>query len=333
MTIECVVGCGRPTETNTCNGCLQKLFEDLRDVEWLVPELDVTITRQSKSSGGGVGFVTGKGETSMPLHLGASAVAAGLRDRLARWVLTLWEENGVRWHRCTACGAEDRSGSGYPACAPDCPTEWDTHLDPLNIPLHALPLARWLLRHPSWIQSYSDGAALFDDLRGAVRHAKATIYGPGDRIYLGICSAPVESPVGDDGDSVLVECQRDLYGLPQRAVVSCPECGSEWDVEARRQHMLASMEDQLLTATEMSRALPNYLARPGDKPITASMIRGYALRGRLLAHGEAAASEQDLMDDAQLVREKRARGRAMAPRYRVGDLLDILEENARAEAS
>lgn len=313
MTIECVVGCGRPSETNTCSSCLRKLFDDLRDIEWLLPELDITITRQSKLSGGGVGFVTGKGEESMPLHLGASAVAAELRDRLARWVLNLWEEHGVRWHRCTACGAEDRSGDGYPPCGPGCPTEWDTHLDPLDIPLHALPLSRWLLRHPSWVQSYSDGAAMFDDIRGAVRHARSTIYGPGERVFLGICSAPVELPVGDDGDSVLVECQRDLYGAKGRAMVACPECGAEWDTGARRRHMLASMEDELLTATELSRALPNYLQRPDDKPVTASMVRGYARRGRLMAHGYAPGS-----GDA---------------RYRVGDLLDILEPTAGAEAS
>jgi len=311
--IECVVGCGRPTETNTCNGCLRKLFDDLRDVEWLLPELDVTITRQAKLSSGGIGFVTGKGEATMPLHLGASAVAAELRDRLARWVWTLWEEHGVRWHRCTKCGAEDRSGDGYPPCTPGCPTEWDTHLDPLDMPLHALPLSRWLLRHPSWVQSYSDGAALFDDIRSAVRHARSTIYGPGERAFLGICSAPVESPVGDDGDTVLVECQRDLYGAKGRPLVACPECGAQWDADERRRYMLKAMEDELLTATELSRALPNYLQRPDDKPLTASMVRGYARRGRLIAHGYAPGSGD--------------------PRYRVGDLLDILEPTATSEAS
>ncbi|MGW3992391.1 hypothetical protein ACWEF6_02775 [Amycolatopsis sp. NPDC004772] len=310
MTVECVAGCGGPTETTMCAGCARKLFDDLREVEWLLPELDITITRQAKLSSGGVGFVTGNGGGSMPLHLGASAVAAELRDRLARWVLNLWEEHGVRWHRCTACGVEDRTGEGAPACAPGCPTKWETHLDPLNIPLHPLPLSRWLLRHPSWVQSYSDGAALFDDIRSAVRHAKSTVYGPGERAFLGICSAPIEAPVGDDGDTVLVECQRDLYGAKGRPWVACPECGAEWDAVERRRWMLHRMRDELLTATELSRALPNYLERPDDKPVTASMIRGYAKRGRLVAHGYAPGSQD--------------------PRYRVGDLLDILEPTAAA---
>lgn len=311
----CLVGCGRPSETAMCRGCLIKLFEMLREIPWLLPELDVTITRQSKMSAGGIGFVTGGGTTSMPLHLGAAEVAAELRDRLSRWVLALWEENGARWHRCAKCGATDRSGDGHPECKPGCPTEWETHLDPLDIAVHPIPLSRWLLRHPTWVQSYRDAPVLFDDIKGAIRHAKSTVYGPAARIFLGICSAPVEVEVGDEGDTVLQECQRDLYGAKGRPIVVCPECGWESDVELRRKIMLSAMENQLLTATELSRALPNYLNRPHDKPVTPSMVRGYARRHPLLlpVRGYAPISGD--------------------PRYRVGDLLDILEPATISEAS
>lgn len=327
-TTLCELDCGQPSETRMCRTCLNKLFDQLREIEWIIPELDITITRQAKISNGGIGFVTGNTGSTIPVHLGASTVAATLRDRLARWIHTLWEDNGPRWHRCTLCGTEDRSGRGVD-CRPGCTTEWETHLDPLDIALHPLPLSRWLIRHPTWISSYEHAAELFDDITGALRHAKRSVFGPANRVFLGICSAPIEVPVGDDGDSVLIECPHDLYGLQDRPAVVCPGCGAEWDAIARRRHMLTAMEDQLLTATELSRALPNYLDRPDDKPVTAAMIRGYAHRGRLLAHSTVDA-DPDVGNDEAVIE---VAGRRREPRYRVGDLLDILEAQIVAEAS
>lgn len=324
MTTTCVLGCGRPTETQLCTVDLKNLLDDLREIELLLPDLDVAVTRQAKIGGSSVGFVSGSSEQRIPVHLGAAAVVAELRDKLAVWVHTLWEENAPRWHRCAACGTEDRGGAGS-VCAPGCPTEWETHVDPLDAAVHPLPLSKWLLRHPSWMSGHAEAAGLHDDVTAAVRHAKRVIYGPAERVYLGICSAPIEVPVGDDGDSVMQECQRDLYGAKDRRAVVCPDCGWEFDADVRRRVMLEAMEDQLLTATEMSRALPSYL----DQPLTASMVRGYALRGRLLAHGTTDADPDDGAVEGVLV----VAGRRRAPRYRVGDVLDVLAEVAAREAS
>jgi hypothetical protein len=324
LTTTCVLGCGRPTETQLCTVDLKNLLDDLREVETLLPDLDVAVTRQAKIGGSSVGFVSGSSEQRIPVHLGASAVVAELRDKLALWVHTLWEDNAPRWHRCTACGTEDRSGNGAD-CEPGCRTEWETHVDPLGVAVHPLPLSKWLLRHPSWMSGHTGAAGLHDDVTAAVRHAKRVIYGPAERVYLGICSAPVEVPVGDDGDSVMQECQRDLYGAKDRRAVVCPDCGWEFDADGRRRVMLGAMEDQLLTATEMSRALPSYL----EQPLTASMVRGYALRGRLLAHGTADADPDDGVVEGVLV----VAGRRRAPRYRVGDVLDVLAEMSAREAS
>lgn len=324
-TNECVLGCGRPTETRLCHIDLKNLLDDLREIEALLPDLDVAVTRQAKIGGSGsIGFVSGSSEQRIPVHLGAAAVVAELRDKLALWVHTLWELNAPRWHRCTACGTEDRSGRGAD-CRSGCPTEWETHVDPLDVAVHPLPLSKWLLRHPSWMSSNDDAAGLFDDITAAVRHAKRVVYGPADRIYLGVCSAPVPVPVGDDGDTVIQECPHLLYGAKDRAVVVCPECGWESDAEPRRRWMLRRMEDQLLTATELSRALPSYL----DQPLTASMVRGYAARGRLVAHGTADAEPEDGAAEGVLV----VAGRRRAPRYRVGDVLDVLADVAAREAS
>ncbi|WP_116201294.1 hypothetical protein [Amycolatopsis circi] len=287
----CATGCGRPTDTALCRTCLDDLTKALREVEWLYPELDVTITRQAKTKRGGVGFVTGGSESSTPSNLGASKVADDLRDNLAGWVQNLWNDYSV-----------DRA--------------------PLDIVIHPWPLARWLLRHPSWMAGCSYAADLFNEITSRVKRAWNTVLGPRDRLYLGICSADLMVG-GDENGEPLEHCDRDLYGLPDRAFVACA-CGWEWDIQERRAWMLKAMEDQLLTATELSRALPTYLDRPDDKPVTASMIRGYAARGRLLPHSDA-ASEDPLLDEVP-------RGRR-APRYRVGDVLDLLAAQLLPEAS
>lgn len=326
MTTTCVLGCGRPTETQLCHIDLKNLLDDLREIETLLPDLDVAVTRQAKIGGSSVGFVSGSSEQRIPVHLGASAVVAELRDKLAVWVHTLWEENAPRWHRCTACGTEDRSGRGAD-CKPGCPTEWETHVDPLDVAVHPLPLSKWLLRHPSWMAGHTEAAGLYDDVTTAVRHAKGVIYGPQARIYLGICSAAMTITVPLDAGPVTVtlQCEMDLYGRKDREFMACPDCGAEHDVAARRKVMLDAMEDQLLTATELSRALPTYLSQD----LTASMIRGYALRGRLLAHGTVDADPDDGVVEGVLV----VAGRRRAPRYRVGDVLDVLADVSAREAS
>jgi hypothetical protein len=325
LTIECVIDCGRPTETRICRPCLADLLDDLREVETMLPDLDVAVTRQAKIGGSGIGFVSGSSEQRIPVHLGAAAVLAELRDKFALWVQNLWEDHAPRWHRCKACGAEDRSGSGAPSCVPGCPTAWETHLDPLVLAVHPLPLSRWLLRHPTWIAEHQAAAELHDDIRAAVRHAKRVIYGPAERVYLGICSYRMEVTVEGAADSVMLECETDLYGHKDRARVVCPGCGAEWDSAERRRWMLVKMEDQLLTATEMSRALPSYL----DRQVTASMIRGFAHRNRLLSHGSVDVDPEVELDEAVV----EVAGRRRSPRYRVGDVLDLLTATTVAEAS
>ncbi|MEV6897475.1 hypothetical protein [Amycolatopsis sp. NPDC051372] len=332
MNNQCATGCGRPADTGLCRSCLDTLLRALRDVEWLLPELDVTVARQSKASRGSIGFVTGSGGQVMPLHLGASNLVDDLRDFLSGWVHNLWEDYSVRWWVCQGCGAEDQTGERQhaapfegTACGS---TRWEPHRHPLDLAIHPLPLSRWLLRHPSWLASAPYAEELNSEILGLVERGKRIVSGPVDRVYLGICSADLHLGDDENGDPIAL-CQRDLYGLANRAYVVCPDCGVEWEMQARRDHMLEAMREQLLTATELSRALPNYLDRPDDKPVTAAMIRGYAKRGRLVAHGESAASEDDLMDGVEQLR----RGRAYAPRYRVGDLLDLLEAQTIAEAS
>lgn len=78
------------------------------------------------------------------------------------------------------------------------------------------------------------------------------------------------------------QCGEDLYAHPKARGVVCrnSECEAEYDIGYRREWLLRQAEGQLLTATEMSWALPELLQRK----LTASTIRNYAHRGRLTQH-------------------------------------------------
>jgi hypothetical protein len=106
------------------------------------------------------------------------------------------------------------------------------------------------------------------------------------------------------------ECGVDLYAHPKASSVSCRNCARDYDIDSRRKWMLTKAEDQLLTATEMSRALPGLL----QQALTASMIRGLAHRGRLTQHPPHHTRPRD-------------------PLYRVGDVLELLNEISIRDAA
>lgn len=281
----CVLNCGRPAD-NMCGICWKELKTCLEDVEQLLPDLDVAVSRQAKIGGSAVGFVTGSSERQIPPNLGAAATVQHLRDTLARWV-----------HRLAQA---------------------ESHVVVLDLVVHPLPLSRWLLRHPSWIAGHTAAVELHAEITGAVRRARGVVFGPPQQVYLGICSAPVLVQHEEGGDEE-AECPRDLYAAKDRVGVRCAECGFSHDVAYRRKRMLDAMEDQLLSATELSRALPPYL----DREVTANMIYGYAKRGRLVAHGSVLAEVNSNLT---------VKGRQI-PRYRVGDVLDVLAEVSAKAAS
>lgn len=106
------------------------------------------------------------------------------------------------------------------------------------------------------------------------------------------------------------ECGSDLYAHADAPEVECRACNAAYRLETRRTWLLQQAEAHLLTATEMSRALPGLL--PKDKrgeqpPLTAAMIRSWAHRGRIMQHPPHPRKPND-------------------PLYRVGDVRQLTIE-------
>jgi len=129
-----------------------------------------------------------------------------------------------------------------------------------------LKLAHYLLEHVGDVFTDPAAGECADEIGYAVKLVRRTIDKPVEQVFAGPCD----------------DCGTDLYAHPSRAEVECrnPECGAVYPIEARRRWLLGKAEDQLLPATEMSRALSGLL----QKPITGSMLRGLAFRGRITAH-------------------------------------------------
>jgi hypothetical protein len=159
---------------------------------------------------------------------------------------------------------------------------------PMPQPPQDLPgLAAWLRPRVGWLRHHPDGQRAHNEIINAVRAARATIDSPAEKLYAGPC----------DG------CSNDLYGRPGAAIVECTECDKVYDIQARRRYLLRSAEDQLASATEIARAITRL-----GQPVSTEKIRGYANRGRLLAHGQ------------------RRIGNRTIPLYRLGHVLDIITD-------
>lgn len=147
---DCLV-CTRPApDVNLCPGCLDVLRTELRAVSWIVPELEVTLTRQAR-----IGDRNGPRSTEQPLpfDLNASVDLESLRDGLAMWAREIATRRSV---------------------------EFDAAQDPVAV-------AQWLLRWPSEMAGHPDAGELHGDVVALTKAARRTIDRHPERRYLGPC--------------------------------------------------------------------------------------------------------------------------------------------------
>ncbi|MGW4127980.1 hypothetical protein [Amycolatopsis japonica] len=292
MNTPCLAAaCSRPTETNLCVEHRDLLVAALRALAGgnvnrrdreeshhdrearpgLYDELLVTLTRQSNTGTASIGWVSGETETSVPFHTAASDTRVVADNVIGTWARAV--------------------------------ADLYSHLS--LTATTTTEAARWLATFPGLLAEHPAAGEMYADITGIVARIQRVIDRPLDKVYVGQCGADL---LDDDGGEPRL-CERDLYANPNRAWVDCPECGGSWDVADRKTYLLAAVEDQLATPSEISRALSRFY-----EPVSTSMIRGYAHRGRLTPHPPHPHDPK------------------RAPRYRVGDVLDLLAD-VRAKAS
>jgi len=250
---------------------------DLAAVPELAADLDLAISRQTRMGDGGTG------EPSTPWDERASQAAGALRSTLVGWVRVLRDgvlhvpAIGPRCHGCT-----------HRTCM-----YWDLAHGPADT---MTAMARWLARHHRALLRHLAADEAVNEMRGAVRDARRATDRPASLWYAGPCNTPI--PDEDDQPTERV-CQADLYARHLARAITCQACEAQHEAAYRMRWLLDRAADHLATATEIARLLASY-------GVTAAMVRGYADRGRLAAHGA---------------------DRLGHPTYRIGDVVKILGGN------
>lgn len=165
-------------------------------------------------------------------------------------------------------------------------------------------LSRHLLANLKWLRHRPEVHDAKTEIGPLVHKLRATIDTRPERTYYGPCGS-VE--YGSDGKPILcaARCPTDLYAHPKATTATCQTCATEIDLTERREWLLSEVEEQLAHAQLLGRALSSL-----GRPVPDATIRSWVARGRLTPRGH----------DHQ---------RAL---YRVGDVLDLLAEQATRQA-
>ena len=303
--------CGRPVadQAYLCQRCGDRLEQRLAEVPALAEDLQITRTRQSKTGGSGIGVVSRNSERPLPWDERASLAVAAVHSALVAILRRVQTERG-------------RPPLG-PVCAL-CTHDSCDHVRAHGRVRDTLPsLAAFGLRNLRWLRHHPDAGVHLDDLDRAVRRARAVTDRAPDLVFVGICSAPLaltngqpepDAPAPSPIHGPIALCPADVYAVLGHDTVTCRLCSTEHVVAERQARLLAVAGDQLATAQQLSAAL----SRLGSG-VTASSIRGWAHRGRLVAHGTD-DDERPLYRVSEveaLVRERDTRAAARVPVQRV----------------
>lgn len=269
--------CGRPTRDSAfvCDTCSDDLSRALGEVPWLDEQLDITLTRQKGVDYRAVGGSKGgqkAAERPSPVTWAASDARTNLKGLLVSWTLFCHEEQ-VR-------NQSPHSG----------------------LPVDTLPaLSGWLLWRVDGLALNEIGPDAVEEITAAVHACHRLIDRHPEKRYAGPCGSTIDT----DGEETT--CTEELYAKVGAKRIACPNCGTTWDVDERREWLLERAMSELATAVEISRAV-SWL---GAAPLTAAVVRQWAKRERIFAKGH---------------------NRNGQPLYRVGDAIDLLSGSRKESA-
>ncbi|WP_134663958.1 hypothetical protein [Amycolatopsis sp. CFH S0078] len=239
----CVTGCGRPTNDMLCSACLDELLGALRAL----------IT----DGLGGRGLIAELGLTLSR----QSVIASG---------------TGVVAHSANQPMPFHEAASEMGWVLANTISTWARDVHECNP--HLLPPAgstagavAWMVGLPGLLALHPAADELHDEITHVVARVRRVIDRPPDRIYAGPCDAQVEGE----------RCPDHLYARPGMSRVQCGSCGTEHDVDERRNWMIDYAADLRVTAT-VALGWARLLL---DKTIPRGTWDSWVSRGRIVAHG------------------------------------------------
>jgi hypothetical protein len=206
--------CSSPSgdAANLCRVHTDDLVAELKAVPDLLAELDITITRQNRTTAERNG---GRSSTTpLPWNEHASAVRSDLWSTLGAWA-----------HDVSKLGEDER----------DRITDVDTY--------DTAGVADWLVRNVATLRMHGEAGTAHEEIIDAVRQARRAIDTPPEQVAYGKCLND------EDRDA---PCEEYLYGLPGKDFVYCRVCGAKHNTALRKDWMLEQVRILIGTATEVA---------------------------------------------------------------------------------
>lgn len=146
---------------------------------------------------------------------------------------------------------------------------------------------------------------LLEELLHLEHRLRSFVDVPPSRWYAGPCTA------GQDSLEWAALCGADLYAVLDRDEVTCRECGWSYSITERRAWLLAAAEDRWEITSVIARAVAVLGDYEHAEAKLAQRIRQWSRRNRLR------------------VRDTVEMKGKLRPRYRLGDVLDLVAEDTR----
>lgn len=272
------VRCARPVADTgyACHGCADGCASALLHSALLVSEVWVSVARLDRH--GERGYSTA--EVPLPFAWDAADADWAIRNTIGTWARHIAQERGARlpgtWIH------------------PPRPAGFVGPLRAWKVNDSTVALMVWLAGQTGWLRMRPECDEALDELHDVARQVRRVVDSPPVLWYAGPCWT---------NDEHGQRCETDLYAATGATWVTCRECGASHDGDERRQWLLGQARNTLAHAGLIATALSAL-----GHEVTSAQVRGYAHRGRILAHGS---------DE---------RGR---PQYLVGEVIDLVTQVAR----
>lgn len=223
MSVCLAPHCARPTQLYLCNDCITQLAEMLRQIPFLVEELDTRIQKLDRIQLGTIGRTRRPDELNV-IDFDAAETARKLRKELVHWVTTV---------------AERHSGRKPPGLAT----------------IRTADLARWLAHNVHAIATLNIAGDLYRDIKRRVGVDQR-----GGQLVQAInrtarhFAGPCPTILGHHGNTEIA-CGEILYADTEDRTVVCPKCKQTIDVEKNQRR--AAAERDLRTRDELLEVLNN----------------------------------------------------------------------------
>lgn len=295
MTPTCP--CGRPVNgTTLCGDCRHTLEVTLTHISAYHADLDTVRGKLTRYGSGGTN--TAGREVPLPLD------GRFTDPEQDHWHIAHDTHNTLTtWARIIV---HDRTPTHGPTCHPVC-----LHLSCARIHRSRPPAdrvddcCRYLSANSSHLTVHPAADEMLDELLDLERRLRRIIDRPAERWYAGVCSAPT-------GDG---QCPAELYATSSRGGLTCRDCGSVHDIRTRRELLLNEAEHMLVTASEAARAIVVWSDYDRGENRLVRRISTWRERNRIQVRGHR----------IEMGTER--------PTYRLGDVLDLLADDATREAT